>query len=317
MGVLSESVVASFEVETEARRGFSVTGLHPCPYGTYINYHNLAPRDFNASSRMLMDDGHWQERKVIHYLRRAGFGLKHVEPEQMTVHVGKARVPGHPDGLIEVTSKEDMLEVKAMSLNRFTLHRQSGVDAFPGYKVQIHSYMSSEELRGKVDGCHFLTMHKDSCRPYDFFYPVNFSYIDPIIEAMDEIILGGWIPDKELNPLCGKCGHAQFCWGTWILDLSRMDVKSESESVEKWGQGRMYKDLGKYLNEEAREELITSLGDKDLLFADGETLNVEVKRSTKQTFKISREKFVETFGASRLPEVLEEETSEQIRIREV
>jgi len=96
-----------------------------------------------------------------------------------------------------------------------------------------------------------------------------------------------------------------------------MDVKSEVESVEKWGQGRMYKDLGKYLNEEAREELIDSLGEKNLLFADGETLNVEVKKSTKRKFSISREKFVKIFGANRLPEVLDEETTEEIKIREV
>jgi len=72
--ILSEAVIATPALSDHAP-GFSVTGISPCPRATYINYHNLNPRDDSEGGNLLMEDGRYQEMQVLDQLKRTGFSL--------------------------------------------------------------------------------------------------------------------------------------------------------------------------------------------------------------------------------------------------
>jgi CRISPR/Cas system-associated exonuclease Cas4 (RecB family) len=312
--MLAEAVLASFG-NSSSRSGFSVTSISQCPYQSYLRVHKLTKRERKPSEYKVMEDGNWQEKKMVAHLRQAGFKLTNVLSEQLTIHVGRARIIGHPDGLITVGGKEDLLEMKAMSLDRYTTSRQKGPTAFHYIYSQIQLYMASDELRDKVDGCWLFIEHKDTCRNVDFYVAKDFGFSTPLIEMTDKIYLDNFIPDKVECDLCANCDDHFSCWEKDTFDMSKSKVITEdvSQSVEQWRQGKFYMTYGKALNEEARDVLLPLLGDNDIAYVE----NLELKRIPRRTVRISEKKFVDVFGASRLPEILEEDISSSVRIREV
>jgi len=315
--VLSQAVLASYEKpESDGIHGgqLTVTGISPCPYGTYLNYKHLDPQETGPADRLRMQDGHWQEMQVVENLRHAGFQMRFTGSNQMTLHVGRIPVTGRPDGLIVVDGREDVLEVKAMSLNRFTNFKAVGLEKEPLIKCQEQLYLASEEFRDSKQGTWIYAKHKDTCRPYDLFEPKDLSYSEPIIEATEEIVLGNWEPSFGKCPLCTRCRHRLFCWKEdFILDTSGTKVAGLPEVAEKWREGKFYKDYGKLLVEEARVVFEEYLGDDELLLAE----DLRVRRIFQHRSQISTSKFVEKFGAAALADVMEETIVPQIRISEV
>jgi len=317
--MLAQAVIAAYEKpESDGihRGQLTVTGVSPCPYATYLNYYHLDDQEFDAASRLRMKNGYWQEMEVLEDLRKAGFTLRYTGNSQITVHVGKASITGRPDGLVVVDNREDMLEIKAMSLNVYTDLKQKGIDAFPSYKCQAQLYLASEELKDRVGGCWFYVKHKDSCRPYDIFLERDEAYARPIVEAVDEIVLGKVEVSRptEAIPLCSNCRHRLFCWKTELLDTSGIKTTSLPEAVGKWIEGRIYLDWGKTLDEEARVVLKEYLGSDDVLYAEGENSLLQVKRIIQRRSGISEAKFVERYGAAALADVMEEKVFEQVRV---
>ena len=317
--MLAEAVEAAYEKEQSDgyhRGQLTGTGISPCAYATFLHYKRLDTQKFSASDRLRMKNGHWQELEVLEDLRYAGFKVRNTGSNQLTIHIGKSRVPGRPDGLITVDSREDLLEIKAMSLDTYTKVKQKGIDAVPNYKCQIQVYMASEELKSIGEGCWFYTKHKDSCRPNDIFVQRDLAYSTPIIEAVDSIVYDGWEPSKPPQPtdLCVSCRHKMFCWGTdSILDMSGTKVLSLPEVVQKWKEGKAHKEYGEILIDEARVILKEKLGDNNLLLVDD--LRVQTIRSTRTSIDIG--KFTELFGANRLPDVMVETPVVSMRVTEV
>jgi len=318
--MLSQAVIAAYDkpVSNGYHRGqLTVTGVSPCPYATYLNYHHLDDQLFDAASRMRMKNGKWQELEILEDLKRAGFELSNTGSDQMTVHVGKSRIAGRPDGLITVDSRKDMLEIKAMSLNMYTNLKQKGVDSFPGYKCQVQLYLASEELRDKVAGCWFYAKHKDSCRPYDIFVERDESYSQPIIDATDRIVLDKAEVSRpsEVTPLCSSCRHKLYCWKSDILDTSGIGTLTKPEIIEMWLEGQFHLGMGKQLNEEARVLLKELLGTNDVLYIEDQSVLLEVKKIIQHRTGISESKFIEKFGAAALTDVIEETIVEQMRVK--
>lgn len=317
--MLSQAVLAAYT--QKAKDGIhtgqlTVTGVSPCSYATYLNYHHLDDEDFDPLSRLRMKNGKWQELEVLEDLRKAGFILQYTGSNQLTVHVGKVPTTGRPDGIISVGGKEDMLEVKAMSLAMFTDLRQKGVDSFPGYKCQVQLYLASVELRDRVDGCWFYAKHKDSCRPYDLFVERDESYSKPIIEAVEEIVLGKIEVKKPSDcPVQGFCRHRGFCKEADTLDMSGIKLLTKDEVVHMWLEGQFHLDLGKQLNEEARVLLKEYLGSDDVLFIEGREAMLEVKKILSHRSKFNESKFVEKYSAIALSEVMDEFPVPQMRVR--
>jgi len=322
--MLSQAVLAKYEKKKSTHPpGFSVSSVSPCPYGTYLNF-TQERRSRSGAENLLLEDGQWQEKQIISQLKETGFELTCTGEEQLVVSIGNQGVTGRPDGFILVNRKRPMLEVKAMSLQRYTNLKQYGLAAFPGYRTQIQLYMASHELRNKVEGCWFYAKHKDSCRPYDFFVEQDLSYADPIIEFVDRVVSGG-LEEKPKKPIemCSKCRHKVFCWGEGVVNMSGIAVASLPELTDKWKEGRYHRDYGKELIEQARNGwvdenglpvagLIAALGDKDLLLCE----DLKVQKIRSERFGISIQKFVEVFGPRRLKEVGTRTVVEQVRIDE-
>lgn len=315
--MLAQAVVAAYykkESDGIHTGQLTVTGVSPCPYATYINYHHLDDEDFAPETRMLMKNGKWQELEVLEDLRRAGFKLRFVGDNQQTVHVGKIPIRGRPDGRIIVDEREDLLEIKAMSLNKYTDLKQKGIDVFPSYKCQVQLYLASEELKNAA-GCWFYVKHKDSCRPYDIFVERDEAYSKPIIEAADEIVLGKAEVSRPKDcPLPAMCRHSLFCREAEVLDMSGIKTLTDPEIVKKWLEGQFHLETGEELNEEVRALLIQRLGDNDVLFVEDPTVLLQVKRITQHRTEISEAKFVEKYGAAALLGVTVENIVKQVRV---
>jgi len=310
--MLAEAILATYDRPKTDRHGFSVTSVSLCPYATYLNYTGKDKAARTAQEYLRMDDGHYQEAEILDQLKKAGFILKYTGKDQMRVTVGGS-ISGRPDGLIKIDTKFDLLEIKAMSLERFTRLRQKGLSAFPGYKCQVQLYMASEELRDIVEGCRFIAKHKDTCRLFDIYEEKDLNFSDSIIEEVSKIV-NGVVPEKPEEPfkLCVGCSHRTSCWQATLTDMSGIKSVSLPEAAAKWKEGKFHRDYGKELISTARETLIEELGDKDLLLCE----DLRVRRITSKSFTIDIGKFVEVFGANRLPEVGVEKIKEQIRIGE-
>jgi len=315
--MLSEAVLASYTPERGTKPGvpsITVTGVSPCAYATYLNYFKLDLEERSPVEFMRMEDGHYQEMKSLNQLRRAGFQISFTGANQMVVHVGEAGVTGRPDGIITVGGVNYLLEIKSMSLDRFTLFKRRGLDAFPNFRCQAQLYMSSRELKSKISGCYFYVVHKDSGRVYDLFEPARPNYIEPIVTVTDRIILEGLVPEKVWNDiLCPSCRHKIYCWGEGVTDLSGVKVAELPEVVEMWKEGKLLRDSGEEMMENAKAVLVGHLGDGDVLYLEG----LKLLRTKRETSKIPLEKFVRVFGTDRLPEVLEVKETSYVRITEV
>jgi len=316
--VLAQAVLAgSVPQKDRIHTGqLTVTGISPCSYSTYLNYLHLDDEKFDPLARLRMKNGKWQELEVLEDLRRAGFRLRHTGSNQLTVHVGKVPIAGRPDGLIIVDDREDLLEIKAMSLDMYTNFKQKGIDAFPGYKCQTQLYLASEELKDKVKGCWIYVKHKDSCRPYDIFMERDEAYSKPIIEAVDEIVLRQAEikrPDEPI-PLCSHCRHRLYCWKSELLDTSGIKTLTKPEVVQMWLEGQFHLDMGKQLNEDARVLLKEFLGDNDVLYIEDQTVLLEVRKIIQHRTGISEAKFIEKFGAAALADVTEVVLVPQMRV---
>lgn len=316
--MLSQAVLAAYSKPTPdgIHRGqLTVTSISPCAYATYLNYHKLDVEERDAASILRMKNGKWQELECLEDLRRAGFQMQYIGDNQLTVHVGKSFIGGRPDGLIVVDNREDILSIKARSLDAYTRLRQEGIAAEPMTECQEQMYLASDEL-GDRAGCWVYVKHKDSCRPYDFFLEKNEAYSLPIIEAVDEIVLGKAEVKRpgEPIPLCSKCRHRKFCWKSDILDTSSIGTAPEPELVELWLQGQFHLETGKRLNEEARVKIKALLGSNEVFYLEGSLALLEARRIVQHRSKISEDKFVQQFGAAALVDVTEETEVEQMRI---
>ena len=316
--MLSQAVLASYtkqESDGIHHGQLTITGISPCPYHTYINYKKLDVEPRDAVVNLRMKNGKWQELECLEDLRHAGFRMRYTGSGQMTVHVGKSMIGGRPDGLIEVDGREDVLSIKARSLDAYTSLRQKGLEAEPMTECQEQMYMASEELKDKA-GCWLYVKHKDSCRPYDLFIPRNDAYSQPIVEATDEIVLGNIEPRKPEKPfnLCASCHHRRFCWQQELVDTSGIRTLTKPEIIELWMQGQFHLEMGKQYNEEARVLLKELLGENDVLFVEDRETLLEVRKIIQHRTKFNESKFVEKFGAEALIDVIEESAFEQMRI---
>lgn len=316
--MLSQAVLAAYskpEKDGVHRGQLTVTGISPCPYATYINYHRLDVGENDAASILRMKNGKWQELEVLEDLRKAGFKMKYTGHSQLTVHVGKARITGRPDGLITVDNREDVLSIKARSLAGFTAFRQKGIGVEPMTECQEQMYLATPELSDRA-GTWVYLKHKDSCRPYDVFLERNAAYIRPIVESVDEIVLGGAEPKRPDEPilLCSRCRHRLFCWKSELLDTSGISTLTKPEIIDQWMQGQYHLELGKQINEESRVLIKELLGEDDVLYLEDQLTLLEAKKIVQHRTKISEKKFIEKFGAALLVDVIEESTVEQIRI---
>jgi len=320
--MLAQAVIATPAEETHAP-GFSVTQASPCSYATYLNYHKLDPKERDESAHLTFEDGHEQEASIVKQLARAGFAMRFTGEDQLEVKVGRSEVPGHPDGLVTPKAKELMLEIKAMHDYRFQTVREKGLTFEPLIYNQVQMYMPGlEQTFGiKVEGTLLYCKNKNTCDPFDMFVERDDSYSKPIIEAMDEIILGNWEPKPEVCQICTTCRHSKFCWGAPVLDFTGGRVITDQQLVEKWMQGKSYKTMGEELYEQAREQMKKLLGTDDVIYFEatfGENVIVVEAKLTPTTYRnFSSGKYAKIHGVKYLEDCYNITDSFQFRTQEI
>ena len=263
-----------------------------------------------------MKNGKWQELEVIEDLTLAGFKLSHVGTNQLKVHMTKVPITGRPDGIITERGKEHLLEIKAFNYNSYAKIKAEGLEAFPGYKAQVNLYLMSRELKDRVAGCHFYVKHKDSCIPFSLYEPRDEAFINPIIEAIEEVVVGGAEISRPETPIkyCSMCRKANFCWGTEVLNTEKVLNRSLEDLSNMWLEGKRLSSLGEMQMEDSKAGLIGHISeDEDLLITD----SLKVARIRSKRTNISTSKFIEKYGAPSLMEVMEEKESSYFRITEV
>lgn len=319
--MLSQVVLASYgEIEDDGihHGQLTVTGISPCPYGTYINYHKLDKDDPPTGSDILrMSNGHWQEDECVENLRHAGYKIRFTGKEQMTLHIGKTSVTGRPDGLITVNGHEDVLSIKAMNGMRYNKFKSKGLEAEPFIKSQEQLYLASEELKNTMAGTWIYAKHKDSCAPFDLYEPKDLAWSKPLIEALEAITLGNEVVKRpqSIIPLCSHCRHSTFCWKeeAFTVDMSGTKVLSLPEATAKWHEAKFHQDYGDELMKDVRVVFQEALGDKDLLLAD----DLRIKKIVSTRSGISEKKFIKKYGVAALAEVMESKEISFMRITEV
>lgn len=315
--MIHEAVLESYRKYPEDTdpdaKGFSVTSISICPYQTYLNFHKLDPITSKGDPQQVlnMKNGHWQEQEMKEDLRHAGYQIK---GEQLTVHVGRAMIPGHIDGQILIEHQWPLLEVKALNLRRYQDVKSNRLEHEIGVRTQIQSYMESEELRDQgVERTLIYCKHKDRNQPWSFFLDRNPDYIQPVIEATDRIVLDGYEPPKEEIAKCKNCGHRPYCWGNTdsILDMSKFGVESLPEWVETWKEGKIYKDLGKWMVDEAKEAFQAAIGrkEREVLIGDLKIRNIPTLKA-----EMSKRLFIEKYGIEALPGIMEEKKGMMMRV---
>ncbi len=278
MGELSNAVLDIY-TNRPLRDYFGISSISPCPRETYLNYRRfletqetgLGPPIENRQ-QLLMDDGHYQEAMVLSLLRRAGYVLEYTGKAQFTVTVGRAKVPGHPDGInkgrlgLEYPTPK-LLEVKAMNYSRFKSIVREGLESEPKIKCQVQLYMAGEGLPYPVKECQVFCKHKETSNPEDILERKDEKYSATIIEMVDAIILDGWEPKPIRNPLCKGCRVEELCWQELELDLSGFQIVDLPETSAKWIQGKAFVDLGTAMVDSAKEEFgeVMETGTRELM----------------------------------------------------
>jgi hypothetical protein len=262
-----------------------------------------------------MEDGWDQESQTIRRLAEAGIKIIN---RQQKVEIGRSKIPGTIDGMVEMGGILKLWEHKAWNERAFYEFAARGLKNHLGEKAQINGYM----LGAGLDSCIFMVKHKDSNDYADIEEKLDKEFIGQIVDWCDEIRLGGWAPEPEERPECSYCGVG--CFGT-VLDFSWIGEATATEMVEKWKKGKLFTDMGEMLMDEARayfvgktdkygNELVKGIiGNKELLVLEG----LEIKKITRHWLEVSKAKILEEFGPDGLMRVSEDRESSYYRFREV
>ena len=316
--MLSQTVLSAHETmpNTHPDTPLSVTRVSPCAYETYVNYHRLDPNDGQpgAVANLRMSDGHWQEEQMLQNLQTAGWEMKHIGEDQLTVSVGRAKTPGRPDGFVKVNGDWDQLEMKAVNENRYNQMRRKGLE--PRIKAQVQLYMASEECRYMgIKRTWVYMKHKDSCLPYDFEETYDHGYSAPIIEAMDRIVREEWVPRKRMSVLCATCSHRMFCWDSqFVLDLHGIKTQEDLEYlVPKWKEGKYHESLAKKAMDPVKAIFKAAIGEDDVMLVG----DLKVTRTISHTVSISTDRYLEVHGKDQLEHVLQDTQGTRVLIKEL
>jgi len=284
--------------------GITISQLFPCPYRLYLVHTNqyweqsLSPQVFYN-----MDDGAWQEEQSVRRLKKSGI---EIFDRQQAVTVGKSSIPGHIDGKFRVQDVTYLWEHKAYDAD--SLHVQDfkaeGLDGLPMQKAQVNGYLLGTGLKY----ADFFIKLKNNNNYLDQVVERDDDFILQIVEWCDKIRLEGWKPEPTECKWCTKCGRG--CFDT--IDFSDITSFTDEKAARKWLEGDKLEKIGKLMKEEAREFLISKMGEAQVM--DVANL-LRIRRVSFTTFAINQSKLLEAFGPAALVVAGEEREQTQYRFK--
>lgn len=307
------------------RTYFGISSLSPCQKETYLNLMNHLQRvnktkevtqeETEPQQLLLMDDGNYGEAQIVDLLRRSGFEVNYAGKDQAEVHVGKAKIPGHPDGFIHLDSETYLLEVKLRSRTNYQKFVDQGLKAFPRIRTQVQLYLAAEDSPyPNTESARTIFKHKESVSLNDQQELADPEFAGRIIEESDQVIQGGFVPESVLTDLCIGCRWSDHCWKGAVVDFSGFQYLNLPEVEEKWIRGDFHVAMGNLLKEEAECELLTKM---DPTKEEMNTDRLKITRKTTDTSKFNKKLFLKEHTERELFDVSIQGTRTTVRIREI
>ena len=292
----------------------------------------------SRSEQTMLDKGTAQEAAAIDYLERkcdANVSARDPMGKQMKVvwEFGDVAVVGHIDGIVEYARSAEqtsencggthLLEIKAMSAERFEIFGEEGLASFPAYEAQIVAYW--EGLRAQdmwLDGVTVVAklweQDKYCVRWWgleearDWMEPIRDELDGKLSEIADMAREGNVCETQEPGEFgCKKCAARFHCFPEWLPQSAGADSEAAKLVLR-------YIELGDRMKQaqEEREEVSKAL---DAELTEAGTVTLVLPQATVQRIeKVTRRK-VEEFPRALAGEVVgyyEENTSTSIRVTE-
>ncbi len=322
--MLTEAIHKMYADTREERQYFGISSLSPCQMETYLNYMNHLQRvnktkeveqeEIEPQQLLLMDDGNYGEAQIVDLIRRSGFEVDYTGKDQATVHIGKSKIPGHPDGFVH-SSKTHLLEVKLRSKNNYQKFVEGGLKPFLRIKTQVQLYLSAEDSPyPDTETARVIFKHKESVSLKDHEEIADPEFAGKITEETDQIIQGGFTPEPILTDLCVGCRWSSHCWGGGVVNFSGFQYLNLPEVSEKWIRGDYHATLGKILKDEAEAELLTKM---DPTKEEMNTDKLRVTRTTTDTHTFNKKLFLKDHTEREWFNYTKAGTRTTVRIREI
>ena len=322
--MLTEAILKMYADTRQERTYFGISSLSPCQMENYLNYMNhlqkvnktkeVETEEIEPQQLLLMDDGNYGEAQIVDLLRRSGIETTHTGKDQATVHIGKAKIPGHPDGFIH-GSQTHLLEVKLRQRGNYQKFVEGGLKDFQRIKTQVQLYLSAEDSPYPgIESARVIFKHKESVSLKDHEEVADPEFAGKITEETDQVIQGGFVPEPVLTDLCVGCRWASNCWGGGVVNFSGFQYLSLPEVSEKWIRGDYHATLGKMLKDEAEAELLTKM---DPTKEELNTDRVKVTRKTTDTRKFNKKLFLKDHTEREWFDYTVAGTKTTVKIREI
>lgn len=206
--------------ESELPRGYlgmSMIGK-PCELAAWHSWRQTTPRHTDGRIYMLFKTGHYVEAIVCEALRMTGYILQNAYPDrQLSFSDHNGYFAGHPDGIIEDTDQNMILEIKSSNSNKFKMFKMQGVEAvYPAYFAQMHLYMHYSGLRRAF----FIVMNKEDSQLYVEMVNFKEEISKANIEKAKRILITHK-PEGSVNLPKADTNECEFCPYKWICYAPR------------------------------------------------------------------------------------------------
>ena len=323
--MLTEAIHRMYTNTREERQYFGISSISPCQMETYLNYMNHLQRvnkpkeveqeEIDPQQLQLMNDGHYGEAQIVDLIRRSGFEVDYTGEDQATVHIGKSKITGHPDGFIHLEGKTNLLEVKLRQRGNYQKFVEGGTKVFPRIRTQVQLYLSAKDSPYPgLSSARVTFKHKESASIKDHEEMVDPEFAAKITEETDQVIQGGFTPEPVLTDLCVGCRWSSNCWGGGVVNFSGFQYLSLPEVEEKWIRGEYHETLGKMLKDQAEAELLTKM---DPTKEELNTDRIKVTRKTTDTHTFNKKLFLKDHTEREWFDYTVAGTRTTVRVREI
>lgn len=159
--------------EERAIHCFHPSSLHKSAkelYNQYLNGDNN--QRYNPRILRIFDNGHDVHRRVQGYLYDIGI----LKQEEVPVENEEYEIKGHTDGIIEISGRKGVLEIKSMNTKNF----YSSYEPKPEHLIQINVYMFCLNISR---GC-LLYECKDNQELKEFFIKEDSVILDSVLKKI-------------------------------------------------------------------------------------------------------------------------------------
>lgn len=192
--------------------GFSSIGS-PCELQSWFSWRQTSGYFTDGRVLMLFELGRKVEEIICKAMRLSGYVLKGAFPDkQFSFSDLGGFFSGHPDGIIDDTDGNMILEVKSANSNKFKKFEEEGVKSvYPAYHVQMQLYMRYSGFMRAL----FIVMKKDDSSLYTEIVPYDQETALAAIAKATRIIqthdADGRIRIPERGFDDPKCKDCQYC----------------------------------------------------------------------------------------------------------